>query len=496
MSHIFISYARKDLELAKPIVAVLAKDNLDIWIDWEDIPKGEEFIREIYKGIEGADAFLFLVSPDSAQSEWCNKEIAHAAKNNKRILPIVLRDTDLNLIHSEISKRNWIFCREGQDEFATAIEEIRETIHADYEWLKYHTKLQVKALDWEQTKDNSRLLRGKELQDAEQQFAKVNSSTEPSPTKLQKLYLTTSKEHEKKVKKQIIAISIVALLAIAVSLAWPFLSRERPIPGQWISIPAGGFTMGMDQKEADFSYAICTSRAKDKTQCLLPDELLTWSGRQIDTSLEDYKILDNEVTNAQYQQCVNAGNCKKPEDWSYVQGNINQPAANLNWFQANAYCEWMGGRLPTEGEWEKAARGPRNYYFPWGNMWDSTKANLEHYETGTVQSITKYAVTDISDYGVKNLAGNVQEWTISEYAYHALNQKFENKTAEITDDGQSYPIIVRGGSWINVGSTGMASDREVEGVLIRREVIGFRCVCPGNKLCKEPWDLKWIWFGN
>lgn len=103
----------------------------------------------------------------------CNKEITHAVKNGKRILPIV----DPKNIHPEISKRNWIFCREGQDDFNKAIEETRKTIHTDYEWLKYHTELQVKALKWEQKKDNSRLLRGKELQEVEQQLTNVGYQT-------------------------------------------------------------------------------------------------------------------------------------------------------------------------------------------------------------------------------------------------------------------------------------------------------------------------------
>jgi len=96
----------------------------------------------------------------------CNKEIAHAVENGKRILPIVIRDakTESFLFENakeEISKRNWIFYRDRQDDFEKAIAETRETIHTDYEWLKYHTELQVKALKWEQKKDNSRLLRGK-----------------------------------------------------------------------------------------------------------------------------------------------------------------------------------------------------------------------------------------------------------------------------------------------------------------------------------------------
>ena len=143
MSHIFISYSRKDLAIAEKIIDALAKDDLEPWIDWKSIPKGEQFEREIQQGIEETEIFLFLVSPDSARSEWCNKEIAHAVKNGKRILPIVIRDAELKDIHPEISKRNCIFCRDGQDDFNKAIEETRKTIQTDYEWLKYHTKLQV-----------------------------------------------------------------------------------------------------------------------------------------------------------------------------------------------------------------------------------------------------------------------------------------------------------------------------------------------------------------
>ena len=177
MSHIFVSYSRKDIEFAGKIVKALAKNNLETWIDWKSIPKGEDREQEIYRGIEEADAFLFLISTDSAKSEMCNKEIAHAVKNNKRILPIVLHDTDVNTFHyelakNEISKRNWIFCREKQDDFDKTIEEIQTTIHTNYDWVQAQRRLQVKALEWERNhKENSFLLRGKDLGDAELQLA-------------------------------------------------------------------------------------------------------------------------------------------------------------------------------------------------------------------------------------------------------------------------------------------------------------------------------------
>ena len=201
MSHVFISYSRKDIYFAQKIVDALAENNLDTWIDWKSIPKGEDWMDEIYRGIEGADAFLFLISPDSVKSRMCSKEIVHAVKNSKRILPIVLRDASIKefpveVAKKEISKRNWIFCRAKKDNFKKAIKEIGKTIHSDYEWIKYHTDLQLKALSWKKYDDGSRLLRGKELQEAEERIVHAGDQKEPHTTELQRLYVTASRRAE------------------------------------------------------------------------------------------------------------------------------------------------------------------------------------------------------------------------------------------------------------------------------------------------------------
>jgi WD40 repeat protein len=234
MSHIFISYSRRDLDFAQKIVDALAAKDLDTWIDWKSIPKGEDWQQEIYRGIEEADAFLFLVSLDSVTSGPCNGEIAHAVKNGKRILPIFIANVDDRGIYGvtekfphedqkkEISRLNFIKCREGRDDFDGAIEEIRRTIHTDYEWLKFHTELQVKALKWEQKKDNSRLLRGKELQDAEQQFANAGNQKDPQPTISQRQYLLKSRQYADSIKKTItwssIGVAVIMVLLAVVSL--------------------------------------------------------------------------------------------------------------------------------------------------------------------------------------------------------------------------------------------------------------------------------------
>ena len=222
MSHVFISYSRKDIEFAGKIVQALADNGLDTWIDWESIPKGEDWWREIQSGIEGADAFLFLISPDSIASKVCNDELNHAGKNGKRILPIIIRNPEMEKVPEVLSKLNWIFLRDGQDDFGKAIQEVNETIHTDYEWLKFHTELQVKALKWQRSEgEKSLLLRGKELEGAESMLG-LKAGLEPQPVDLQREYLLRSRQDVTRQRRQLtiglgFGLAIMTILAV---FAW------------------------------------------------------------------------------------------------------------------------------------------------------------------------------------------------------------------------------------------------------------------------------------
>jgi len=157
----------------------------------------------------------------------CNKEIAHAVQNGKRIIPIVVRDTEPKIIPKAISERNWIFCRDGQDNFIKTIEETLTTIHTDYEWLKYHTRLQVDALEWERNNhEKSFLLRGKELQDAELQLA-TNSSKEPYPTDLQREYTLKSRQATDRQRRLTTSIAIAGVIVLAVLAVIAFVQAGR-----------------------------------------------------------------------------------------------------------------------------------------------------------------------------------------------------------------------------------------------------------------------------
>lgn len=201
MVNIFISYSRKDILFARLLTKALEGEGVDSWIDWDDIPPSMKWWKEIEKGIENSDIFVFLISRDSVSSKVCNQEIDHAAKNGKRLIPVVVRDTPTNKVPEVLRSLNWILLRE-KDDFKTSFSELLEAIKTDYEWVQTHRRLQVRSLEWERgNKDNSFLLRGIDLQEAEAQL-RVNGNKEPRPTELQKLFIQASRQQQSDEEKR------------------------------------------------------------------------------------------------------------------------------------------------------------------------------------------------------------------------------------------------------------------------------------------------------
>ena len=159
----FISYSRKDKEFVKALDTAFKKNNREIWVDWEDIPLGADFLKEIYSGIEAANNFVFIISPDSVASEYCGKEIVHAIEQNKRLIPILRREVDPKTVHPKMAALNWIFFREN-DDFDQAFQSLLKAIDTDLEYIKAHTRLQIRALEWDQKKRNPSRLDSKKIQ--------------------------------------------------------------------------------------------------------------------------------------------------------------------------------------------------------------------------------------------------------------------------------------------------------------------------------------------
>ncbi len=196
MKQIFISYSRKDTEFARRLTESFAAQNMEAWVDWQDIPPSVDWMKEIQTGIEQADIFLFIVSPDAVRSDVCAQEVEHAVLNGKRLIPVIARDIETKDVPATITHLNWIFFSRPQDVYEIAFEKLLIAIRTDYSWVQVHKRLQVKALEWERNShENSSLLRGKDLQDAEAELTSNNGKS-PAPTQLQSEYVARSREHE------------------------------------------------------------------------------------------------------------------------------------------------------------------------------------------------------------------------------------------------------------------------------------------------------------
>ncbi|RJP64323.1 MAG: hypothetical protein C4532_19550 [Candidatus Abyssobacteria bacterium SURF_17] len=175
-----------------------------------------------------------------------------------------------------------------------------------------------------------------------------------------------------------------------------------------VYVPGGEFIMGNDNdSDADNIPADPSRREGIRRRLLLAAEKPEHSVR-----LEPFLIDRHEVTNAGYK--------KFRPDHDFPSGKENHPVTGISWHDAHAYAAWAGKRLPTEQEWEKAARGTDGRKWPWGNVFERGRANLG---TGTapVGSFTG----DRSPYGACDMAGNVQEWTSSSFAPYPGNTSKE-----------------------------------------------------------------------
>jgi len=268
MAKVFISYSRKDIDFAKQLTSELQKGDLDFWIDWEGIPPTVDWWREIEKGIEEADIFIFLISPDSVKSKVCGQEIDAAVKNGKRIVPIVVREIEWEDTPPQLGHLNYIFFSR-EDDFDTAIRKLLTAIHTDYEWAATHRRLQVKALDWERNnKEKGFLLRGKDLQDAEHDLA-TNTSKSPHPTDLQREYVFESRKATDKQRRTVTGISIAGVIALAALAVFGFVqaglatSNERKAVNNAATAEANLIVAQTARADANNNEAIAIANAEE-----------------------------------------------------------------------------------------------------------------------------------------------------------------------------------------------------------------------------------------
>jgi formylglycine-generating enzyme required for sulfatase activity len=163
--------------------------------------------------------------------------------------------------------------------------------------------------------------------------------------------------------------------------------------------------------------------------------------------LDAYWINQFEVTNAMFALCFQAGKCRHTAHYdTYLDdpAYADYPVHFVNWYDAEAFCTWEGGRLPTEAEWEKAARGVNGLRYPWGNTKpDNSLLNFNGYYQAP-RPAYEY-LTGISPYGILNMGGNVQEWVADWYSrdYYS-NSPYKNPTGPTSGE---LKVLRGGGYW-------------------------------------------------
>ena len=251
-----------------------------------------------------------------------------------------------------------------------------------------------------------------------------------------------------------------------VGTIWKAYSTAKAftITGDMVTVPAGNFQMGCDGNPSTCQTDV------------LPVHTVYLNSFQID------KI---EVTNAKYAECVTATICSAPIELksftrpAYYDNSAyaDYPVIEVNWLQADAYCTWVGKRLPTEAEWEKAARGTSVRAYPWGA--GAPSCSLVNYYpsypgcVGDTSAVGNYPA-GASPYGALDMAGNVKEWVNDWYdgTYYGTAPSLNNPTGPAT----GFWKVVRGGAWTNVANNLRTSIRDIGAPSYTWELdTGFRC---------------------
>lgn len=284
MATTFLSYARRDLDFAQRLQRALAAAGEEMWVDWSGIPPTAEFALEINKGIEVADNFVFILSPDSlAATSYCRKEITHAAAMGKRMIPIYFREVPQEMVPESLAKLNYIFFR-ATDDFDAALEKLKSALHTDLVWTSTSSRLLVRALEWRtEGRDGSFLLRGKDLAEAEVWLAQA-ATKEGKPTELQSAYILESRKSAVGRQRKLLG-AVAAALVVAIGLAIYATIQARIAKIQTGIAKNQTAEADRQRKAAETETKVAQQQTREATSRGLASEALLMMGTQPDLAV-------------------------------------------------------------------------------------------------------------------------------------------------------------------------------------------------------------------
>ena len=280
------------------------------------------------------------------------------------------------------------------------------------------------------------------------------------------------------------SITAVLLTCSAVA-AWSAVSAAQrtlalsPRSDDAPLVRSGFFAMGSDDADIAAAVELCRAHTEDDDACqaeVFADEQprhRVWLGA--------YRLERTEVSRRAYQRCVQAGVCRpaRVADLDARMALPEHPVTGVTWGEAQRYCAWLGGRLPSEAEWERGARGSDGRMFPWGQQWNSRVANHGVIGPGGEQPDGFLHAAPVSAFedgksahGLLNMAGNVWELTADRYA-HDFYGRSERSDPRGASEGSER--VIRGGSWRSVPHLLRTTQRGALAEHESRPDVGFRC---------------------
>jgi formylglycine-generating enzyme required for sulfatase activity len=475
---VFLCHAHSDRNAVRDLYQHLIEDGVDAWLDKEKLLPGQDWELEIRKAVRESDVVVVCLSTQFNQAGFRQKEVRLALdtameKPEGEIFIIPARLDECDTLDS-LSKWRWVdlFDDDGYAILLRALRARAQTIGSRLDKKSVASSIPLLDRNKIPLPRNGDKLKAEEVAPRKLNPAVIVALIGLVGTLLAALISSPLFENLlPSSPSPTITLSIPTETAIPTTTATPAQTVTPTVVSSGVEmldnrdvpvllVPAGEFTMGSEKGDANES--------------------------PVHRVYVDAFYMDKyEVTNALYKVCVEAGGCTPPQNKSsYTRsqyyGNSefdNYPVIYVDWNQSNAYCEWRGGSLPTEAQWEKAAHDADGNPYPWGTGTDCNKANYWGNDVvcvGDTTSVGRYE-SGKDPYGIYDLAGNVWEWTADWY-FETYYQESPLTNPLGPDRGQ-YRVL-RGGAWSEYGSTLRASIRYAAAPDVTNFNLGFRCVIP------------------
>jgi formylglycine-generating enzyme required for sulfatase activity len=396
MSHVFISYSKKNKDYARRLADYLLENGFDVWID-DRIDYGENWLDTMFRAVCDCAAFVVIMTPEAQQSRWVQREVAWADEREKPFFPVLLDGENWPVF----VLTQYADARDGHLPNEQFLEELAE-----------HVPISQPL--------------GKDVAS----HAELEQSSKPISTEVQRLLHMMLNPKSSPLERAEAGRQIAELGDPRPGVGL----RPDSLPDiDWVEIPAGEFIYQAGERFSLPTFFIARYP-------------ITYGQFQAFLDASD------GFECSEWWIGLTPEHQKRRMSEQYFKYK-NRPRDNVTWYQAVAYSRWLSAklgyevRLPTEQEWEKTARGTDGHEFPWGNKYISGYANIDELDSfGMDHKAGEYFVGQTttvgiypqgaSSYGVLDMAGNVWEW--------CLNKHSESENISLEGEAER---ILRGGSW-------------------------------------------------